>query len=210
MNLIAFTPESIIYPYNIAAPDALQREKSRGYFSNAVKATAELGAKIMTINSGYGYEKEPGSESWQRSAEMLAILTRIAEKEGITIALETLRPEESKIVTTIRDAKRMFEAIHSDSFKLMIDTTTITVASETMEQWFSTFGKDIIHMHFIDGNPYGHLAWGDGVFPLDQSIKVLNQFQYEGFLGQEITDERYFKEPYLADKKVVDQLSRFF
>lgn len=31
-----------------------------------------------------------------------------------------------------------------------------------MEEWFAAFGSEIAHMHFVDGTPYFHLAWGDG------------------------------------------------
>ncbi len=77
------------------------------------------------------------------------------------MALETLRPEESQIVTTIEDAKKMLHEVNSDFLKPMIDTTAITVAGETLEQWFNTFGTSIVHIHFLDcGKTGGHLAWG--------------------------------------------------
>jgi fructoselysine 3-epimerase len=209
LRIEVFTPESIIYPYNVAAPDAEQFKKSKLYFTNAVKATAELGAKIMTINSGYGYLNESKEEAWKRSADMLAHLANIAEQEGITIAMEALRPEESKIVTTMADAKRMQEEINSASLKLMVDTVSMGVAGETLGQWFETFGKDIVHLHFIDGRPYGHLAWGDGNFSAENMIQILNDYNYKGFLGQEITEPCYFEKPRETDQKVMQNLKGF-
>jgi len=209
LKIEVFTPESIIYPYNVAAPGAEQFKKSKLYFTNAVKATAELGAKIMTINSGYGYLNESKEEAWKRSADMLAHLANIAEQEGITIAMETLRPEESKIVTTMADASRMQEEINSASLKLMIDTVSMGVAGETLDQWFETFGRDIIHLHFIDGRPYGHLAWGDGNFSAEKMIQILNDYNYKGFLGQEITEPYYFENPRETDQKILQNLRDF-
>lgn len=206
-RIIAFTPESIIYPYNVAAPEAMQWEKSKGYFSNAVKATAELGSKIMTINSGYGLMEEPIEESWKRSREMLRYLAEIAETEGVTIALETLRPEESKIVTKLQEAQRMVHDVAHPSLKLMVDTAAMGVAGEGLQDWFKAFGDDIVHLHFVDGTPEGHLAWGDGNFDLHEFLTILEKYDYQGFLGQEITDSRYLKRPYLADKQVFDKLS---
>lgn len=205
----AFTPESIIYPYNVAAPESEQFKKSKQYFGNAVKATAELGAKLMTINSGYGYLNESKEEAWKRSAEMLGYLSHLAQQEGINIALETLRPEESKIVTTIGDAKRMVEEIKSPALKLMVDTVGMSVAGETLEQWFETFGKDIVHLHFVDCNPYGHLAWGDGNLQLDKLIETLNHYQYEGLLGQEITEFRYYENPAETDLNIMKAFNSF-
>ena len=56
----------------------------------------------------------------------------------------------------------------------------------TIDQWFDILGDDIIHMHFIDGNPYGHLIWGDGTHNLEEFLKAINRHGYKGYLGQEI------------------------
>ncbi|MCM3789306.1 sugar phosphate isomerase/epimerase [Domibacillus indicus] len=210
VEIVAFTPESIIYPYNIAAPDPDQFEKSKLYFTNAVKAAAELGTSLMTINSGYGYLNEANEEAWKRSAEMLHHLAHAAEKEGVTIAMETLRPEESKIVTTLEEAKRMHKEINSPAFKIMLDTVAMSVAGETMEDWFAAFGEEIAHIHFVDCKPYGHLAWGDGSLDVSKQIEILNQYQYKGFLGQEITEMKYFEKPDEVDQRIMEHLTPFF
>ncbi|MFT8459472.1 MAG: sugar phosphate isomerase/epimerase family protein [Liquorilactobacillus ghanensis] len=203
IKIPVFTPESIIYQYNIAAPNKEQWQKSKLYFKNAIRITAELGAKIMGINSGFGLLNEPASEAWQRSLEMLSSLSEFAAQQNVTLALETLRPEESQIVTTIEDAKKMLHEVNSDFLKPMIDTTAITVAGETLEQWFNTFGTSIVHIHFVDcGKKGGHLAWRDGEQDLAAAIKTLNKYNYTGFLGQEITASRYYKKPFEADKRV--------
>ncbi|MGZ7443129.1 sugar phosphate isomerase/epimerase family protein [Paenibacillus sp. TH7-28] len=209
LTIGAFTPESIIYPYNIAAPDPEQFAKSKSYFTNAVKATAELGCKLMTVNSGYGYLNETKEEAWSRSADMLSHLARIAEQEGVVIAMEALRPEESQIVTTLADAKRMLDEIASPAFRLMVDTTAMGIAGETLEQWFDALGESIVHLHFIDGTPYGHLAWGDGTFPLESMIKTLNNYGYQGLLGQEITDFHYYERPDETDRRIMEALEKY-
>lgn len=207
LKIIAFTPESIIYPYNVASPEAMQREKSRAYFKNAVRATAELGTRLMTINSGYGLMEEDREESWKRSREMLRYLAEEAEKEGVAIAMESLRPEESRIVTTLADAKRMLAEVDHPALQAMIDTTAVGVAGETLTEWFEAFGNKVKHIHFIDGRPDGHLAWGDGSFDLAGYLDVLDEYGYQGYLGQEITDGKYFEQPYLADRQVAAKLT---
>ena len=56
-------------------------------------------------------------------------------------------------------------------------------------------------MHFVDGNPYGHLIWGDGCRNMEEDLKVCRKYNYEGSFGQEITDQKYFKDPYSYDCK---------
>ena len=64
------------------------------------------------------------------------------------------------------------------------------------------FGDGAIHeMHFIDGDPYGHLVWGDGKHDMDAFVATLNAHGFDGMLGQEITDGRYYDDPAAADAK---------
>ncbi|WMJ89493.1 sugar phosphate isomerase/epimerase family protein [Anaerocolumna sp. MB42-C2] len=195
------TPENCTYQYQFAAPVPEIFRKSFQYFTNGIKAGAELGCKIMAINSGWGYWNEDREEAWKRSVDMLTRLAEEAKKEGICLAMESLRPQESQLVTTLGNTKRMFDEINHSHLKVMIDTTAMGVAGETLEEWFDVFGEDIIHMHFIDGNPYGHLIWGDGNHDLGSWLKILDRRGYKGYLGQEITDFNYFEKPDLHDKR---------
>jgi Sugar phosphate isomerases/epimerases len=123
--------------------------------------------------------------------------------------MESLRPQESQLVTTLKDAKKMFDEINHPNLKLMIDTTAMGVAGETIDDWFKVFGDDIIHMHFIDGNPYGHLVWGDGNQPLKEWIETIKKWEYKGYLGQEITDFNYFENPAIHDKRNMQAYSQY-
>lgn len=149
----------------------------------------------MAINSGWGYFNEDREQAWARSREMLSELADYAATKNIRLAMESLRPEESNLATTLSDVKRMLDEVNHPNLKAMIDTTAMGVAGETIDQWFECLGDDIIHMHFIDGNPYGHLVWGDGTHNLESFIESLNKWHYEGYLGQELTEFRYFKDP---------------
>lgn len=71
-------------------------------------------------------------------------------------------------------------------------------------------GSDIRHMHFPDGRPYEHLIWGDGLHPLEDYLQLLNDYHYEGYLGQEITDGRYFDDPKEADRKNIAAFEPYF
>ena len=148
-----------------------------------------------------GYWNEDREEAWKRSREMLSVLAEYAKTKNIRLAMESLRPQESNLATTVYDVKRMLDEVNHPNLKAMIDTTAMGVAGETIDQWFDILGDDIIHMHFIDGNPYGHLIWGDGTHNLEEFLKAINRHGYKGYLGQEITEFDYFKDPARADKQ---------
>jgi len=209
LEMKVFTPENCMYQFQFASLKPEIFEKSLHYFTNGIKAAAELGCKIMQCNSGWGYLDEDREEAWKRSREMLSKLADTAKLEGVTLALESLRPEESNLVTTLQDTKRMIEEINHANVKVLVDTTAMGVAGETLQEWFDVFGSKIIHTHFVDGNPYGHLVWGDGKHDLEQFLITLKQNGYEGYLGQEITDSRYFMDPAAHDCRNMKEFEKY-
>ena len=209
LDIVVFTPENAIYQYQFAAQEPDQFEKSYRYFVNGIRAAAELGCRIMAINSGWGYLNENRETAWNRSRDMLGRLAEVAGKEGVVLAMETYRPEESRLVVTLGDAKRMIDEVSHPALKAMIDTIAMGVARETLQQWFDVFGKDIVHTHFVDGKPYGHLIWGDGSYPMEDFVTCLNVNDYQGYLGQEITDAKYLENPAAADLKNMEHWNTF-
>ena len=209
LTVQVLTPENCTYPYQFAAKEPDHRERSYGYFSNGIHVAAELGCKFMEVNSGWGYWNEDREEAWKRSREMLSRLSEIAKQEGIVLVMESIRPEESQLVINVASAKRMFDEVNHPNFKVMVDTCAMGVAGETLEDWFKVFGDNIQHMHFIDGEPYGHLIWGDGKHHLGNFIQTLNENHYEGYLGQEITDGRYYENPAIHDLRNMRNFERY-
>ncbi|WHY00553.1 TIM barrel protein [Neobacillus sp. DY30] len=77
----------------------------------------------------------------------------------------------------------------------MIDTIPMALAGEDFEDYYRIVGDDLVHIHFIDGKPEGHLVWGDGVLPLEKYIHQLNGIGYKGFLTLEYTSYQYVQNP---------------
>lgn len=209
LRVCVLTPENCLYPYQVGAKEPELRERSFAYFRNGILLAEELEVPMMEINSGWGYWNEPAEEAWKRSQDMLSRLADEAENHGVILVLESLRPEESQIVTNLEQTKKMLAAVNSHYLKPMADLCAVSVAGESLADWFEAFGKDLCHMHFIDGDPYGHLVWGDGTHHLGKEIQILNQYGYEGCLGQEITDGRYFADPAAADFRNIKNFERY-
>lgn len=209
LQVKVITPENCSVPYQFAAADRELYRRSYSYFQRGLDAGEELGCTIMAVHSGRGNLNEDREEAWKRGRDMLARLADYARMRGITLAMESLRSQETNLATTLKDVKRMVEEIHHPNFKAMIDTTAMGVAGENPEQWFRALGKDIVHMHFIDGTPYGHLVWGDGRHNLKEWLEVLHRYGYQGFLSQEITAQEYYWKPAQADQRNFAQFVPF-
>ncbi|MCI6886026.1 MAG: sugar phosphate isomerase/epimerase [Lachnospiraceae bacterium] len=201
LEVKVITPENCSVPYQFAASDPELYRRSFDYFKKGLDAGEELGCRIMAVHSGRGNLNEDREEAWKRGRDMLARLADYAQTKDITLAMESLRPQETNLATTLKDVKRMIDEIHHPNFKAMIDTTAMGVAGENPEQWFQVLGSDIVHMHFIDGTPYGHLIWGDGRHNLKEWLETLNRHQYQGLLSQEITAQEYYWKPAEADRR---------
>lgn len=208
LKVVSLTSPSCAYQYQYAAQEELW-EKSYGYFLNGLHTAAELGAQYMTVNSGWGYLDEPDERMWDRSARMLRKLAEKAAEYGLICVLESMRADETNIVNSIETTKKMFDLVRHSNFKIMIDTIASGDAGETLEEWFETFGEDLVHLHFLDGDPYVHNIWGDGNTSLEKQLEVLNKYNFKGYLVQEIADEKYFSDPFRADRRNLRVLNRF-
>lgn len=211
IKVVSTTSPSISFQYQYASPEKYHFKKSFKYFSNGIKCTAELGARIMTINSGFGYLNEDFETAFSRSRQMISLLCDVAKSEGITLALESLTSIESNIVNDIVTAKRMFDEVNNPVLKIMVDTVATSYARETTLNWFEVFSKDLIHMHFIDSDNCSdaHYIWGDGGCLLEKEIQNIKDYNYTGYLVQEIMDEKYLDDPASADIENMKMLLKF-
>lgn len=92
----------------------------------------------------------------------------------------------------------------------MVDTIPLAVEGENLADYFEQLQDDLIHIHFIDGNPTGHLAWGDGSLPLEDYINTLVKHQYNGALTLEFTSSQYLLDPNKALEASLKTLSPYF
>lgn len=209
LKIKCFTPSSGTYGYQMGMQPTSHRERVYQYYLGGIKAAAELGADMVSMNSGWGYWDEPFETAWERSKEMIVRLCDAAQREGVVLTMESLRRAESQLAWNLENTKRLYDEIHHPALKIMIDTTAMGVAEETPKQWFETFGSNIVNTHFIDGTPYGHLVWGDGTQPLEEWLQILKDYGYSGLLGLEITARQYYDDPAAADRQSMEILSKY-
>ena len=211
IKCVTISPNNCGYQYQFAHKDPIFREKSYEYFRNGMELGAEIGAHVMQANSGWGYWNEAKEEGLKRSAEMHQRLCELGDQYDVTIACETLRPQESLIGYNVHDIKRLFDMVNHPRFKVMIDITAMTVAGETVQEWFDIFGtENIIHTHFQDSNPYGHHIWGNGTDDLPDYLKTFYENGYTGYFSQELTVADYYLDPFKYDRQNCYVLRQYF
>lgn len=179
------------------------------YFTNGIHAASELEVPLMTVNAGNGFFNMPRANAWKRACELLHRVAEEGRRCGVTLTVESSRPQETRTAVTLQDMKRLLNDVGHPDCKAMIDTTAMGASNETVWEWFEAFGDDIRNLHFIDSGPAGHLAWGDGIFPLDDMLRCLNRYRYTGPICFEITHERYWHTPEKADAQTFKIMERY-
>lgn len=197
LRVVSLTSPSMGIPYQYADADTTNALR---YFKNGVELAACLGARICTVNSGWGLRGEDRETAWHRSQHMLGSLAEYARTRGITLALESLRPDESNLVNSLQSAQQMWQEINHPALQIMVDNIATGAVGESLQDWFDAFGSSLIHMHFVDGDPWVHQIWGEGSTSLSAQIDVLIRNAYRGYLVQEIAEERFYDEPASFDR----------
>ncbi|MGG1679341.1 TIM barrel protein [Neobacillus sp. NRS-1170] len=210
LKVVCFTPEQCMYPINLAAKEPVIRERSIAYFKKSVETAVELAAPMVLVTAGWGYRNENREEALKRSRDSLEQLTAFASNQGVVLALEPLQKIESNLICTLSDLVEMLESIPSPYLKGMVDTIPLSVEGEELSSYFERLGEDFVHIHFIDGKPGGHLAWGDGNLPLAKYLNTLAEYNYEGALTLEFTSSQYLLDPNAAIEKSLRTLAPFF
>lgn len=208
--MVSLTCPSFCFQYQYAPFSPEVADYCLSYFKKGLAVAEDLGCTVMTVNSGWGCMDRPRQESWNASCELLRQLAEEAEQRHITLALESLRQDETDLAYDLPTTRQLIEQVGHPGLKVMADTIATGACGETLEDWFAAFGSDLVHMHFLDGDPFVHNIWGDGNYPLEQMLRCLQANAYTGYLVQEVADERYFADPVAADLQNYRVLSRFF
>ena len=120
--------------------------------------------------------------------------------------MESLLPRETRLVRTLKEEQQMLAEVDSAGLKVNLDTGSMAVAGETIQQWFDAFGKEIVHCHFVDGRPTGHLAWGEGTRDPGKDLADFAKNNYHGYFTLELLSQDYYEEPWKAEEKSLQTL----
>ncbi|MFM2488559.1 sugar phosphate isomerase/epimerase family protein [Enterococcus avium] len=170
-------------------------EYSQSYFEKVIDLASIVESKLVLITPGWNYYDETPEEARSRSVRMLRELCEYAETKGVTLALESIWNKSSLIGDTISKINEIKERVNMNNLKLAIDLGAINSAGESVNEWFDSFGEDIVHCHFVDGTPVGHMPWGLGNLDMKEILQTFSENGYEGGFSMEYVDSRSFINP---------------
>ncbi|MFM1524177.1 MULTISPECIES: sugar phosphate isomerase/epimerase family protein [Helcococcus] len=197
-------------PHNVAARDKNIIDRTIKYYKRIIDIAANVGADKIVTTSGWGFLDKDREEALSRSIEMQKKICDYADKKNIKVCIEALQPIESNLVKNIEDLSRYLEKVNRDNLFICLDFGAMAKAGEDIEDYFEKFGNRIYHIHFVDGKPTGHLAIGDGERDYKVDLGKLYNYGYKKYLSLEIASDRYYNEPYNADRKSYENIRRVY
>lgn len=167
-----------------------------------------LECPLLLITAGYGFFNEPKEEAWKRAYDSICEISKEAEKQGVLLVLEPLSAIGSNVITNVSTLKKMIKDVGSPNLKAMLDTVPMVLAGDTICDYGTAFGDDLLHIHFLDGDgkTSAHLSWGEGTFPLKSFKQSLEKINYKGYLSLEMIGAQYNWDPEKATKQCLDRL----
>jgi sugar phosphate isomerase/epimerase len=181
------------YAVNLADPYRELRDAAKDLIRKCIELSEKLEAKWVTVHPGYkiGWPDRK-NERVPLFVESLRYLLEVAEKHGLSIAIENLNKllvgEIFYLGDCFSELNEIFSSSDSNSLKMTIDLGHAHLG-EGIERYFKTFADRIVCSHIHDNRGRGadqHLPVGKGNIDWRKVCKVIKQVNYRGPLCFEV------------------------
>ncbi|AXC13887.1 D-Tagatose 3-epimerase [Acidisarcina polymorpha] len=159
------------------------RSKTLAHLKACVKATADLGSKLIAgplyAPVGYLSGRRRTDEEWKLAIECFQNLAATLDENGIALAIEPLNRFETFFLTTAEEAVRFCAAIDHPRVGILFDTFHTNIEEKNVPAAFALAKGRLKHVH-ISENDRGIPGSGHTDFP--GIVKTLRETGYEGAL----------------------------
>jgi D-psicose/D-tagatose/L-ribulose 3-epimerase len=168
---------------SVISDDPSVRQKTRVHLEDCVKATAEVGAKIIAgpLYSPVGHlpGRRRTADEWKWAVECYQSLGSVLARYNVTVAIEPLNRFETYFLNTAADAVALCDQISHPNVGILFDTFHANIEEKNIGQAYRTVARHLKHVHTCEndrGIPgSGHVEWKD-VF------QALRDIRYDGWL----------------------------
>ena len=159
----------------------------------------------MSLISGYGYINDDAKKDYERGIDGLRKLLAKAKELGITLLLEI--DTESSINTSDKMLRALKE-IADDNLKVLLDTNAISAAKEDFAEVFIKLKDYVKHIHMNDSSKIDgpNIVPGKGELPMNEYRRILEENNYEGYIGSELRGYTYQGRPEEASLEALEWL----
>lgn len=145
--------------FNMIHPDLEERERGIAKFQAYLSVARSLGCGIVASETGsvdptFAYTEDNFTdEAFEAAVETIRRLVCVAEKAGVTVAVE---PGVNHPIHDVDTVSRLLERVDSPCLGLILDPTALVTASlagrqlEIVEQMLQRFSSRIVASHLVD------------------------------------------------------------
>ncbi|MHB1484692.1 MAG: L-ribulose-5-phosphate 3-epimerase [Saccharofermentanales bacterium] len=143
--------------------------------SKAIELAYDIGVRIIQLAAYDVYYNEVSTaETGKRFTENLLESARIAAKNGVILALETM---ENDFCNTITKAMRFVDATNSPYLKIYPDIGNVSNATKNVTEDIMNGSGNIVAAHLKETVPgvYRNMKFGTGDVDFASAVKALNK-----------------------------------
>jgi D-psicose/D-tagatose/L-ribulose 3-epimerase len=168
---------------NTISDDAGVRAKTRQYLADCTKTIADTGGKLMVgpLYSPVGHlpGRRRTADEWKWAVEAFQAVGPVAQKNGVTLALEPLNRFETYFLNTVDDAVKLCDEVGHPNVGVLVDTFHANIEEKNIADAYRRAKRHLKHVHTCEndrGAPgSGHVEW-------KEVFAALKEIGYDGWL----------------------------
>lgn len=124
------------------------------YLKELCRLAADLETQVLVFGSPANRKRGdiPLDEAFERAASFFSKVAPTAEKLGVRICIEPLRPQETDFITTAEEGFRLVEMVNSAGFGLHLDAKALAEEGDKHLHIFKNVLQQLRHFHINDPN----------------------------------------------------------
>jgi protein FrlC len=208
LSVSSFMPAFYRYPHSLSSPNPKVRADSIDYMRICIDNAAVLGAGIVLVVPDLSLHGQSRENSLGRMLESLDEVAQYAAPYPLKLGVEILYFDETDYVNSADDALHIIQQLGYDNLGVVLDSGTLNLSKEPIEDLFGKLGSLILQIHVNDNMGRQHqqnLIPGEGTYDFAGLIRYLKQIGYSGFLSAELTKE-YSSDPEPALRTTAERL----
>lgn len=150
--------------------DTLDRAALTDYLQTGFARAAALGVRVVVFGSGGARRRPDGMEeavAYQKLADYLHLAAPLADAHGISIAIEPLRVQESNILNTVAEGRRLSALCDIPNVGVLADLYHMAAGNEPFD---GMRAGALTHCHIAEAVQRHYPAEGDDSLPLYQGF----------------------------------------
>ncbi len=195
-----YTPAALNLPLCICSPNAKEREDGVAYYKKAVDIASAIECPRLLVVADHPGYYTPRREVWGFLVDSMKQICEHARGKNVQVTIEPLTPMESPVVCTVDDCVELIEDVGEDTLYAMCDIVPPTIVKEPISKYFYMLGDRLKYFHICntDGVTDAHLKLDNGILPIEDIVRMINNHNSRAYVTTELYSECYYDPELLA------------